>query len=165
MAELKPWLGLSLGSAGQRTLVSLLATSDVTVRVSKLMQQQGLVSRQRPPHQYAKSEQEHLCRANGLGRKCKPEQPNQAWCGDVIYIWTRSGCLSLAVFIDLFARRVVAFATAKSPDSELTKTALTMAYKSQEKTQGTVIPQCSGWPLHQQKRSPATRVLWSAPEP
>ena len=44
MAELKPWLGLSLGSAGQRTLVSLLTTAAVKVSrwlVSKLIKQQG----------------------------------------------------------------------------------------------------------------------------
>jgi len=48
IAELKRWFDLSLGSAGQRTLVSLLATSDFKVSrwlVSKLMTQEGLVSR------------------------------------------------------------------------------------------------------------------------
>ena len=68
IAELKRWFGLSLGSAGQRTLVSLLATADFKV------------SRQLPQHKYAKSEQGHLCIPNVLGRTCKPDKPNQAGC-------------------------------------------------------------------------------------
>ena len=139
IAELKRWFGLSQGSAGQRTLVSLLATSGIKISrwlVKKLMQQEGLVSRQLPQHKYAKSEKEHLCIPNILGRNFKPAKPNQAWCGDVTYVWTDSGWLYLAVVIDLFGRRVVGYATSKNPDSELTKKALRMAYESRGKPKG-----------------------------
>tara|TARA_R110002072_G_scaffold274674_2_gene435517 strand:- start:2145 stop:2957 length:813 start_codon:yes stop_codon:yes gene_type:complete len=139
IAELKRWFGLSLGSAGQRTLVSLLATSGFNVSrwlVKKLMKREGLVSRQLPQHKYAKSEKEHLCIPNVLGRNFKPAKPNQAWCGDITYVWTGSGWLYLAVVIDLFGRRIVGYATSKSPDSELTKKALRMAYESRGKPKG-----------------------------
>lgn len=139
IAELKRWFGLSMNSAGQRTLVSLLATSGFNVSrwlVKKLMRQEGLVSRQLPQHKYAKPEKEHLCIPNVLGRNFKPNKPNQAWSGDVTYVLTRSGWMYLAVVIDLFGRRVVGFATSKSPDSELTKKALRMAYESRGKPKG-----------------------------
>ena len=139
IAELKRWFGLSNGSAGERTLVTLLGTSGFKVSrwlVNKLMKQEGLVSRQLPQHKYAAAEKEHLSIPNILGRKFNPEKPNQVWCGDVTYVWTGSRWLYLAVVIDLFSRRVVGFATSNSPSSEVTKKALRMAYESRGKPKG-----------------------------
>lgn len=54
---------MSNGSAGERTLVTLLALSGFKVSrwlVSKLMKQEVLVSRQLPAQKYAKSEKEHV---------------------------------------------------------------------------------------------------------
>jgi len=139
VAELKRWFGLSQGSAGQRTLVSLLATSGFKVSrwlVGKLMVEHGLISRQLPQHKYAKAEKEHLSIPNILGRNFNPTKPNQVWCGDVTYVWAGSSWLYLAVVLDLYGRRVVGFATSKSPDSELTKKALRMAYESRGKPKG-----------------------------
>jgi len=110
ISELKRWFGISNGSAGERTLVTLLALSGFKVSrwlVNKLMRQEGLVSRQLPAHKYAKSEKEHVLIPNVLGRCFSPEQPNQVWCGDVTYVWTGSRWLYLSVVIDLYARRVV----------------------------------------------------------
>ena len=133
---------MSNGSAGERTLVTLLALSGFKVSrwlVSKLMKQEGLVSRQLPAHKYAKSEKEHVLIPNVLGRCFNPEHPNQVWCGDVTYVWTGSRWLYLAVVIDLYARRVVGWAKSKSPDSELTKKALRMAYESRGKPKGVLF--------------------------
>jgi putative transposase len=133
ISELKRWFGLSQGSAGQRTLVNLLELSGHYVSrwlVSKLMKQEGLVSRQIPSHRYRKAKKEHLEIPNILGRQFNPDSPNQVWCGDVTYIWTGSRWLYLAVVIDLYARKAVGWATSKSPDSELTKKALRMAFES-----------------------------------
>jgi putative transposase len=136
IAELKRWFGLSGGSAGQRSLLTLLAGAGFNASrwlVRKLMKQAGLVSRQQPTHRYAKSEKAHLSIPNVLNRQFQPSKPNQVWAGDVTYIWSGSRWLYLAVVIDLYARRVVGFATSKSPDSELTKKALRMAYESRRK--------------------------------
>lgn len=136
VAELKRWFGLSMGSAGQRSLVNLLASSGFKVSrwlVAKLMKQEGLMSRQCPQHKYAKADQAHLLIPNALGRKFQPSHPNQVWCGDVTYVWSGSRWLYLAVVIDLYARRIVGYASSKHPDSELTKKALRMAYESRGK--------------------------------
>lgn len=125
-----------MGSAGQRTLVSLLALSGYSVSrwlVAKLMKEQGLVSRQCPQHKYAKADQAHVLIPNILNRQFQPKRPNQVWCGDVTYVWTGSGWLYLAVVIDLYARKIVGYAISKNPDSELTKKALRMAYESRGK--------------------------------
>jgi putative transposase len=37
--------------------------------------------------------------------------PDKKWGADISYVWTREGWLYLAVVIDLFARRVVGWAT------------------------------------------------------
>jgi putative transposase len=37
--------------------------------------------------------------------------PDEKWGADISYVWTREGWLYLAVIIDLFARRVVGWAT------------------------------------------------------
>lgn len=136
VAELKRWFFMSNGSAGQRTLVSLLERSGYSVSrwlVNKLMKREGLISRQIPNHRYAKAEKEHLAIPNILGRKFNPSEPDQVWCGDVTYVWSGSRWLYLAVVIDLYARRVVGWSTSKSPDSSLTKRALRMAYESRGK--------------------------------
>ena len=133
---MKRWFGLSHGSAGERSLVTMLATSGYKVSrwlVNKLMKQEGLISRQLPTHKYAKSEKEHLSIPNTLARRFNPDAPDQAWCGDVTYVWTGKKWLYMAVVIDLYARKVVGWATSNSPDSELTKKALRMAFESRGK--------------------------------
>lgn len=45
--------------------------------------------------------------ANILARKFNVRGPNQVWCGDITYIWTGEGYMYLAVFMDLFSRKVV----------------------------------------------------------
>lgn len=133
IAEMKHWFRLSHGSAGQRTLVQLLEDSGFKVSrylVSKLMKQAGLISCQLPTHKYAKAEKQYLTIPNSLGRAFNVAAPNQVWCGDVTYIWCGARWSYLAVVIDLYARKVVGWSTSSSPDSELTKKALRMAYES-----------------------------------
>lgn len=141
IAELKRWFRLSNGSAGERTLATLLDQSGYKASrwlVNKLMKQEGLVSRQLPTHRYAKAEKEHVCIPNLLKRDFEPKQPNQVWTGDVTYIWSGTRWLYLAVVIDLYARRVVGWATSKSPDSELTKKALRIAFESRKRPGGLI---------------------------
>lgn len=133
IAQLKHWFRISHGSAGQRTLVKLLKDSGFDVSrwlVRKLMKQNELVSRQLPSHKYAKAEKLHLSIPNLLEREFNVAAPNQVWCGDVTYVWCGSRWVYLAVVIDLYARKVVGWATSTRPDSELTKKALRMAYES-----------------------------------
>ena len=103
------------------------------------MKQEGLVSRQLPTHRYTKAEKEHISIPNLLERDFEPQQPNQVWTGDVTYIWSGTRWLYLAVVIDLYARRVVGWATSKSPDSELTKKALKVAFESRKRPKGLVF--------------------------
>ncbi len=160
IAELKRWFGISKGSAGQRSLVKLLESSGYKVSrwlVAKLMKLNGLQSRQLPSHKYAKCEKAHLGIPNILGRQFQPSTPNQAWCGDVTYLWTGRKWAYLAVVIDLYARKVIGWAMSTSPDSELTKRALRMAYETREKPKKLVFHSDQG--SHYTSRS-FRQLLW-----
>ncbi len=62
--------------------------------------------------------------ANLLNRNFTARAPNQKWVVDVTYILTAQGWLYLAVVLDLFARKVVGWATSTSFDQELVILAL-----------------------------------------
>ena len=53
--------------------------------------------------------------------------PNQKWGTPISHVWTREGWLYLAVVIDLFARRVVGWATSDRLHKELALSALRRA--------------------------------------
>ena len=122
----------SKGSAGARTLSAIVSQQHnvklTRYKASKIMAQQGLVSRQLIRHRYSKADKEHAIHDNLLKREFSPAAPNQVWTGDVTYIRTKQGWAYLAVVIDLYARNIVGFAVSDSPDSQLTAQALKMAY-------------------------------------
>lgn len=108
-------------------------------RAVRRMPELGLVSSQQPKHRYKKAEQSHLSIPNRLDRKFDVEAPNKVWAGDITYIWSGWRWAYLAMVIDLFARKPVGWALSLSPDSELTKKALTMAYESRGEPKGVMF--------------------------
>lgn len=59
-------------------------------------------------------------------------QPNQDWTSDITYIPTEEGWLYLAVFLDLFTRKIVGLSMADNMRTELILDALEMALGRQE---------------------------------
>ena len=53
--------------------------------------------------------------------------PNQVWVGDITYVATEEGFLFLAIFMDLFTRKIVGFSSDDNMRVELILNALTMA--------------------------------------
>ena len=129
----------SNGSAGART-VAIMATNNgyplSRYRAGNIMKKLELVSCQLPKHAYKKATQEHVAIPNTLNRQFAVTEPDQAWCGDVTYIWVGNRWAYLAVIIDLFARKVVGWAMSLSPDTNLTLKALELAYESRGKPTG-----------------------------
>ena len=95
-----------------------------------MMKKLGLRSRQVPTHRYQPAKKEHVDIPNHLDRQFAVPEPNKVWLGDVTYIWTGSKWSYLAVVMDLFARKPVGWSMSSSPDSDLTRKALMMAYES-----------------------------------
>lgn len=68
--------------------------------------------------------------ANLLNRDFTAKTPNQKWVADVTYIPTTQGWLYLAVVLDLYARKVVGWATSTDFDQQLVMLALKQALET-----------------------------------
>ena len=65
--------------------------------------------------------------------------PNQVWVGDITYIATDEGWLFLAVFLDLFTRKIVGFSSDDNMRAELIMNALEMGLGRQDVKDGEMI--------------------------
>ena len=124
----------SRGAAGSRTIAQALGVS--RWRARKLMQASHLVSRQpgKPKFRPAKAEGEVV--PNQLNRAFQPLAPNQIWCGDITYIAIGGRWAYLAVVLDLYARRVVGWSLAPTPDTALVSQALRRAIATRQPKAG-----------------------------
>jgi putative transposase len=141
-AKVKAAYVLSGGSAGSRTIATLVTSGGYPLsryRAVKSMKRQGLVSCQPPKHHYKSANKEKIDIKNHLNREFSPLSPNQVWCGDVTYLWVGDRWRYLATVLDLYGRKIVGFALSDSPDSELTKKALSNAFVARGKPAGVMF--------------------------
>lgn len=134
---------LSGGSAGARTIATIISNNDNVelsrYRAGKIMEKLEIESCQPHGHKYKNAKKNHPTIENHLNREFSPTAPNQAWCGDVTYLWTGDCWSYLAVVLDLYSRRVIGYAISDSPDSELTKRALRNAFESRGRPKGVMF--------------------------
>ena len=64
---------------------------------------------------------------NLLARQFDVDRPDQAWVGDMTYVWTGEGWLYVSTLLDLYSRKVVGWAMSSRIDTELAQDALRMA--------------------------------------
>jgi len=100
-------------------------------RVVRLMQEGGLVARQRKRYKHTTmSDHDQPVAGNLLDRQFEAEGPNQRWVGDTTeFVIGTSGKLYLAVILDLYSRFVVGWAVSAVNDRHLTLKALELALK------------------------------------
>jgi transposase InsO family protein len=80
-------------------------------RVARLMRENGLQARRkRRFRKTTDSNHSQPIAPNVLARQFDVGAPNRSWVTDVTAIWTLEGWLFLAAMIDLYSRRVVAWA-------------------------------------------------------
>jgi len=142
IAKVRELFRESEGSAGARSIAEMATREDVPLsryRAGRLMEKLGLISCQVPGHTYKKTGDEHVEVPNHLARQFNVAAPNRVWCGDVTYIWTGKRWAYLAVVMDLFARKTIGWSMSLSPDSELTSSALKMAYESRGRPKGVMF--------------------------
>lgn len=97
-------------------------------RVEGRMRVLGL--RGRRPKRFRRTTQsnpQHVPAPNILDRRFVWPEPNQAWAGDITYVWTSAGWAFLALLVDLCTRRIVGWAVSERCDTELALQALTNA--------------------------------------
>ena len=68
-----------------------------------------------------------------------PKAKNEVWASDITYITTDEGFLFLAIFLDLFTKKIVGFATDDNMRTELVLAALDMALGRQGLISGELV--------------------------
>lgn len=129
---------LSRGAAGSRSIVAMMAIQGIKIgrfKVSRLMREAQISSKQPGRHQYKVALDERLDIPNTLDREFTVSRPNRVWCGDITYIWAGSRWVYLAVILDLHARRVVGWSLSDKPNTTLVINALEHAYQQRGKPQ------------------------------
>lgn len=76
---------------------------------------------------------------NLLQQNFRMSAPNQAWAGDMTYLWTDEGWLYLAVMIDLYSRRVIGWAMSERMTADLVCDALQMALWKRQRPCGVIV--------------------------
>nr|WP_228073519.1 IS3 family transposase [Kordiimonas pumila] len=98
-------------------------------RVARLMKETGLQARQKRRFKCTTdSHHDNPVFPNLLEQDFTASAPDRKWGVDISYIWTMEGWLYLAVVIDLYARRVVGWATSNRLKKELALEALDKAF-------------------------------------
>jgi transposase InsO family protein len=98
-------------------------------RIGRLMRKHDLRSGKRRAFRVRTTDSKHAhpIARNVLERDFKATAPNQKWLADLTYIPTAEGWLYLALVLDLFARKIVGWATSPTMPQELTLEALQVA--------------------------------------
>jgi len=98
-------------------------------RIGRLMRKHDLRSGKRRAFRVRTTDSKHAhpIARNVLERDFKATAPNQKWLADLTYVATAEGWLYLALVLDLFARKIVGWATSPTMPQELTLEALQVA--------------------------------------
>ena len=109
-------------------------------RIARLMRDNGMKARQKARFKRTTdSNHSHPIAPNLLEQDFNVTAPNEVWVGDISYIWTKEGLLYLAVVIDLYARRVVGWATSDRINKELPINALKRAIHLRQPKAGLIF--------------------------
>jgi len=129
--------------AGAPSIAHALQHSGMTCSVrtvGRRMQSMGLrVRYTKKFKRTTDSKHSHIKADNHLARQFVVDAPNRVWVGDITYIQTVQGWLYLAVFIDLFSRKVVGWQLSERIDSQLVCDALQAAMLMRGKPKGLLI--------------------------
>lgn len=134
---------VSKGRSGSPKITQALRQQGWSVsenRVAQRMRQLGLRSITRRKFRVT-TDSKHTwpVAPNRLQRNFTVAGPNQVWVSDITYLWTNSGWLYLAIFLDLYSRTIVGWALSDSLGHEVVLKALERACAFREPPQGLII--------------------------
>ena len=102
------------GRYGARRIQRVLQKQGVKVnskRVSRLMSENGLIAKgTRKTYRRQRSGKPYEEKENILNQVFSAKERNKIWVGDITYIPTKHGFLYLAVFLDIYSRKVTGWA-------------------------------------------------------
>jgi len=109
-------------------------------RVARIMVEKRLCARVRRRFKVTTvTSLEHLKQPNLLERQFMVKVPNRVWLSDITALWTHEGWLYLVAFLDLFARRVVAWRAADAPDASICVLAFEDAVRARRPAPGLLV--------------------------
>jgi transposase InsO family protein len=109
-------------------------------RVRRSLNRQGLRTVYRRPYRVT-TDSDHVLPVapHVLDRRFTGWAPNQAWVGDITYVWTAEGWLYLACILDLASRRIVGWSMSDRIRADLVCQALTSAYWQRKPKPGLIM--------------------------
>lgn len=109
-------------------------------QVRQSLKRQGLRPVHRRPYRVTTdSNHTHPVAPNVLDRRFHSWAPNQAWVGDITYVWTAEGWLYLACIMDLASRRIVGWSMSERISADLVCQALQSAYWQRKPAAGLIM--------------------------
>ena len=128
---------------GERRIKAVLNALSFRVsrwKVAKLMKEANVWVRYKKKYKATtNSDHNKPLYKNELEQNFTTEQANQAFVGDITYIWTAEGWLYLAVVIDLYSRKVVGWSMGSRMKAQLVCDALTMAVWQRQPNEGLIV--------------------------
>jgi putative transposase len=131
LAHVRSAFTLSNGTYGSPRMTRELQDGGLAVgrrRTARLMRENGLKARQK--RRFRRTTDSHHAwpvAPTRLDQDFAATRPDEKWGTDISDIWTQEGWLYLAVVIDLFARRVIGWATGDRLHRDLALAALRKA--------------------------------------
>jgi putative transposase len=117
---------------GSRRLAKPLQDEGFAVgraKARQVMRQAGVVVQRPKPRGPVTTESHHsyAVAPNLLARQFRVARPDHVWGGDISYVWTAEGWVSVSTLVDLYARQVVGWAMSRRIETLLVKDTLRMA--------------------------------------
>jgi putative transposase len=142
LAHVRSAFALSNGTYGSLRMTRELRDQGLAVgrrRTARLMRDNGLRARQK--RRFKRTTDSHHAwpiAPNLLDQDFSAAAPNQKWSADISYVWTREGWLYLAIVMDLFSRRIIAWSVSDRLHRHLALTALDQAFAIRRPTPGLI---------------------------
>lgn len=141
-AEIKQIFDEHKGRYGSSRISKELENKGILVsrkRVAKLMRMDGLYPKGTPYHYRRKSGKQREGRPNLLNQIFEAKGRNQIWLGDITYIPTRKKTLYLAVFLDVYSRKIVGWSMDTRMKEKLVIDAFNQAYGREHPEAGLIV--------------------------
>jgi len=137
LEEIKKIYEESRGNYGSPRITRELQNMGIVVNkktVAELMKDNGIQAKRKKKYRTTTDSNHNLPIAkNRLKRDFKVSKPNRAWVSDITYVFTDEGWLYLAVFIDLFSRKVVGWSMSARMTADIVVDAFRMALFRQKR--------------------------------
>lgn len=132
--------GYSYGARRMKRALNALGYPVGRRKARSLMREAGVRARYRKKYKVTtNSQHKQPVFENVLKRAFTVAEPDQAYVSDITYIWTQEGWLYLAVYIDLFSRRVVGWSMGSRMKARLVTDALQMALWQRRPAAGLIV--------------------------